>query len=78
MCYYKILGMGREKLRYAAGADAIQAVSLALVNIGTNIYASPEAKSGLLKWHGAGNLGFPTFDEALIEAPTDSVLRLFL
>jgi hypothetical protein len=60
-CPYKITGLGDEKVRYAGGIDAIQAIQLAMVMIGAQLYTSNEAKTGHLRWEGdeEGNLGFP-------------------
>jgi len=60
-CPYRIIGIGDEKIRYAAGIDAVQAIQLAMVKIGAEIYTSTEAKSGRLRWDGdeKGDLGFP-------------------
>jgi len=60
-CPYKISGIGDEKVRYAGGIDAVQAVQLVMVMIGGELYSSIEAKTGQLRWEGdeEGDLGFP-------------------
>ena len=59
-CPYKIIGLGKEKIKYAAGIDGIQAIQLAMKMIGADLYSSKEAKEGFLKWEGGdeGDLGF--------------------
>jgi Domain of unknown function (DUF6968) len=63
-CPYQIIGIGNERVRYAGGIDSIQALLLALKMIGTDLYMSNEAKTGILSWKGGekGNLGFPVPD----------------
>jgi hypothetical protein len=60
-CPYQILGIGDEKIRYAAGIDAVQAIQLAMVMIGSDLYTLKEATTGQLRWKGdeKGDLGFP-------------------
>jgi hypothetical protein len=63
-CPYQIVGMGKEKVRYAGGVDGVQSLLLALEMIGADLYTSKEAKAGTLSWDGGGNgnLGFPVPD----------------
>ncbi|MEJ0009448.1 MAG: hypothetical protein WDN72_02320 [Alphaproteobacteria bacterium] len=61
-CCYNIAGIGNEKIKYAGGVDAIQALELALKQIGTDLYTSPHARAGDLHWFGSRNLGFPVPD----------------
>lgn len=61
-CPYQIIGLGDQKVRYAGGEDAAQALMLTLQTIGAVLYASHEAKSGLLTWNGGTDLGFPDHD----------------
>jgi len=42
------------------GQDSMQAVVLALQNIGAILYTSDEFKAGQLSWLGQRHLGFPT------------------
>jgi hypothetical protein len=65
-CPYQIIGLGKEKIRYAGGIDSIQALLLALDKIGVDLYSSQEAQSDRLRWEGdeTGELGFP-FPDAL-------------
>jgi hypothetical protein len=60
-CPYQIVGIGNERISYAGGLDAVQALQLALMKIGTDLYTSPEAQSKQLSWDGGelGDLGFP-------------------
>ncbi len=60
-CPYQILGFGNERVRYAGGVDAVQALQLALQKIGADLYTSQEAQSKQLAWVGGnlGDLGFP-------------------
>lgn len=59
-CAYQLLGIGSEKIRYAAGVDGIQAVELALKAIGHELLASSGAKSGNLRWcEDDGSVGDP-------------------
>ena|SRR5579859_2027543 len=37
-CYYQICGMVSEAVRFGAGVDAIQAIQIALKNIGADLY----------------------------------------
>lgn len=64
-CPYRIVGIGNERVRHAGGVDAMQALVLALRMIGAELYTSPEARSGALRWMGRsreGDLGFPVPD----------------
>lgn len=64
-CPYQITGIGSGKIKYAGGVDSVQALFLALQNIGTDLYTSDEAKSGSLKWLDTephADLGFPVPD----------------
>lgn len=61
-CPYQILGFGSQRVRYAGGSDAVQALELTLKMIGTDLYTSKEAQAGELSWHGGRNLGFPVPD----------------
>lgn len=60
-CRFQILGMGTEKIRYGEGADAIQALILALTKIGSLLYTSDESINKRLSWMEMLNLGFPAF-----------------
>ncbi len=63
-CAYQIIGIGDEKVRYAAGIDSVQALQLTLRAVGAHLYLSAEGRSGTLKWEdgGSGDLGFPRPD----------------
>jgi hypothetical protein len=58
-CPFQLRGYGDERIRYAGGVDAVQALELALQMIGTILYTSREAQEKRLSWNGAENLGFP-------------------
>jgi len=58
-CPFQIVGMGDERIRYAGGVDALQAVWLTLTMIGTILETSSEGQSGSLSWLGQSDLGFP-------------------
>jgi hypothetical protein len=63
-CPYQILGLGLERVRRAAGVDAVQAMELAHKLIGADLYTSKEYRAGELHWlePGDGDLGFPPAD----------------
>jgi len=63
-CPFQIVGLGRDKINYAMGIDAVQAMLLGLSKIGIILYASEEWKEGRLRWIGdeQGDLGFPVPD----------------
>lgn len=63
-CPYQITGIKRNKVRYAVGIDAVQALELALKMIGADLYTSDEAHAGNLSWEAGekGDLGFPKPD----------------
>jgi uncharacterized protein DUF6968 len=58
-CPYQILGLGSGKIRYALGLDSVQALLLALKQIGTDLYTSDAARGGQLLWEDSRDLGFP-------------------
>lgn len=58
-CPFQLRGLGNERIRYAGGVDAVQALELALQMIGAILYTSREAQEKRLTWNGAANLGFP-------------------
>lgn len=61
-CPYQKLGIGPNKVKYAAGVDSVQALILALSMLGAELYCSQEYEAGRLDWEcGAvkGDLGFP-------------------
>ena len=62
---FQIIGIGDEKLRYALGADSMQALVIALKIAATYLKQSDEYRAGRLTWGGAlkpGDLGLPTLD----------------
>ncbi len=66
-CAYQILGIGHDRLRRAAGIDAVQALQLVLQKIGIDLYALNKANGGALNWEAGehGDLGFPLSDDLL-------------
>lgn len=70
-CPYQIVGLGKEKIHFGAGIDAVQALLLALHNIGAELYTSKEARARTLGWEGGGigDLGFPVTDAIADLAP---------
>jgi hypothetical protein len=58
---YRIEGIGTQKVRYAGGIDAIQALELVMILIGADLFALNQECGGCLRWVGgaSGNLGFP-------------------
>jgi hypothetical protein len=62
-CPYQIEGLGAGKVRRAVGIDAIQSLWLALVAVGSALYASEEYQAGRLhSFPGDPDLGLPVFD----------------
>ena len=59
-CPYQVLGLGRDRVFYGAGVDSLQALILALHNIGAELYTSNEAKTGQLTWLDDRNFGIPS------------------
>lgn len=60
-CSYQVVGLGHQKWRQAVGADAIQALLLALSNVSAALYASEAYRLGQLEWLEGlnGDLGLP-------------------
>ncbi|HKZ81150.1 MAG TPA: hypothetical protein VJ124_22960 [Pyrinomonadaceae bacterium] len=58
---YQITGVGSEKIRYAGGIDAFQALQGAMTLIGADLFALNEKCNHCLAWIGdeLGDLGFP-------------------
>jgi hypothetical protein len=69
-CPFQVIGLGDEKINWSGGIDEVQALLLALEQIGLYLIESEEYKQGKLSWVGSdkGNLGFPCFDSAGILA----------
>ncbi len=59
-CPYRIVGLGSDKIRYAAGVDAFQALRLVMLMIGATIESRAKETGLKLTWEGEENLGFPT------------------
>jgi hypothetical protein len=63
-CPFQITGLGNNKIRYAAGVDAVQALWLALQMVGGILYTSEAYESGALEQFPGDtskyrDLGFP-------------------
>lgn len=58
---FQVTGVGSEKVRYAGGIDAIQAIQLAMKMVGAYVSALTN-EGGDLRWEGGdnGDLGFPS------------------
>jgi hypothetical protein len=58
---FQIIGIGSERVLYAAGVDGFQALQLVMIMIGATLAALNESLGGSLKWDGkeGGALGFP-------------------
>jgi uncharacterized protein DUF6968 len=58
---FRIIGIGSERVLYAAGVDGFQALQLVMIMIGATLAALSESLGGSLKWDGkeGGALGFP-------------------
>lgn len=70
-CWYKICGLGDERLKRCVGVDAVQALLVALVRIGSDLYSRDETKAGRLTWNRDENLGIPVpFRDALPDGAT--------
>ena len=64
-CPFCIEGAGEEKIRYAAGVDAFQALQEAIRMLGMLIHLKINPKfGGRLRWEGDehGDLGLPRFE----------------
>jgi hypothetical protein len=60
-CPFQITGIGDERVRYAAGVDAFQAIELTLRLIGASLRRLNGEAGGKLRWasDANGGLGFP-------------------
>jgi hypothetical protein len=58
-CPVQLIGLGDEKVRFAAGADAVQALQLAMQLIGIELYIKHKDVVKQLTWEGNEDLGFP-------------------
>jgi hypothetical protein len=60
-CPIRITGVGSERVKYAAGVDAFQAIELALRMIGTELAVLNREHEGRFRWEcdEHGGLGFP-------------------
>jgi len=51
-CLYQIVGIADEKIRYAAGIDAVQVLQLAMVMTGADLYKLKGETAGHPRWEG--------------------------
>lgn len=60
-CPFQIRGLGSEKVKWAAGVDAVQAIELVMKAIGAELHVLNELHNGRLRWEAddTGDLGFP-------------------
>jgi hypothetical protein len=61
-CPFQILGLDDDRVRRAWGIDPVQALQLAMRQIGALLSASDAAKTGRLSWDAGstkGDFGFP-------------------
>jgi hypothetical protein len=60
-CPVQIQGIGTEKVDFAVGIDAVQAMQLAFRLLGSMLAKLNNAYNGALRWEGdtKGDLGFP-------------------
>lgn len=56
-CHYQIKGLGDDSIRFGAGVDSIQALQIALQNIGAELYLTH--RRAKLRLEGLKDLGFP-------------------
>lgn len=58
---YQFRGIGGEKIRYAAGVDAVQALQLAMMMIGAELAALNKKPGSKIAWDCGddGDFGFP-------------------
>ncbi|HLY54229.1 MAG TPA: hypothetical protein VKS60_01650 [Stellaceae bacterium] len=71
-CPFRIVGLNVPEYMYGAGEDAVQALWLALANIGTILYTSTEWQAGRLRQFedsDDGNLGFPAIAPIAVLVP---------
>ena len=63
-CPYRVVGLGNDKVRYAGGVDAVQALLLALKKVGAQLNTCAEHRDGRLYWLEADSrdLGLPLPD----------------
>ncbi|MGH9804248.1 MAG: DUF6968 family protein [Candidatus Acidiferrales bacterium] len=60
-CPFQVVGVGSERVRYAVGIDAVQALQLVMVALGSELYCLNRDSGGSLHWDagGEGDFGFP-------------------
>jgi hypothetical protein len=60
-CPFQIVGIGEEKIKYAAGVDAMQTLQLVMTMIGATLQYYSKQSGGQLWWEGdsTGDFGFP-------------------
>jgi hypothetical protein len=71
-CPWQIEGIASGRVRAAVGVDAVQALSLAMRALGSDLYASEEYRCGrLMAFPGEahGDLGFPRWTDPDLPPP---------
>ncbi len=60
-CPFQIIGVGDQSVSYTGGVDSIQAIQMALREVGAQLLALNKANGGKLRWEagGEGDLGLP-------------------
>lgn len=60
-CPFQIKGIGSEKIKFAGGVDAVQAIQLVIKMIGIDLHVLNQTLGGTLRWDASDNddLGFP-------------------
>jgi hypothetical protein len=71
-CPFRIDWPGGERASYSIGIDTMQALTLALQSIGSDLYSSPEYLSGRMRYLGMKNLGLPVLSNMGIIVPPEN------
>ena len=60
-CPFQIVGIGSERVRYAGGVDAVQAIQLVMVALGAELFHLNKHCKGRLHWEAGevSDFGFP-------------------
>jgi len=75
-CFYQVEGVSWGGTRYAMGADAVQALLLAMTHAANRLYNSNEFKGGLILLNGSRNLDLPLIALGETDAVPDPTLHL--
>ena len=75
-CRQQIIGIGSERVKQITGGDSVQALLLALLMVGAQLYCSEEYEAGRLTWDWDPNndLGFPVPSNIRDVLPPNSTL----